>query len=131
MKIKYIIASLLISFAILLSCTEHPIDEDGLLISTQSKCYIGNFFLYGPDHLDCLVAGSTVIDTVNCTINAVAKFGSNIKYLKPAASLSIDSKLTPAMGVWTDFSEPRKYTVISGNRQIKKEYTITVTLQGQ
>lgn len=131
MKIKYILAGLIILFAILLSCTEHPIDEDGLLISTQTKCYIGNFFLYGADHIDCLVAGSTVIDTVNLTIKATAKFGSNIKYLKPAASLSIDSKITPEMGVWTDFSEPRKYTVISGNRKIQKEYTITVKLQGQ
>lgn len=131
MKTKHIITGFIVAFTLLLSCTEHPIDEDGLLISSQSQCYIGNFFLYGPDHLDCLVTGFTVIDTLNLTVNAIAKFGSNIKYLKPATSLSIDSKITPTMGVWTDFSEPRKYTVISGNRKIKKEYTITVTLQGQ
>jgi len=131
MKTKHIITGFILAFTLLLSCTEHPIDEDGLLISSQTKCYIGNFYLYGPDHLDCLVTGFTVIDTVACTITAIAKFGSNIKYLKPAVSLSIDSKLTPAMGVWTDFTDPRKYTVISGNRKIRKEYTITVSLQGQ
>ena len=34
-------------------------------------------------------------------------------------------------GVWTDFSQPRQYTVISGNRQVKKTYTVTITLQGE
>ena len=130
MKVKNIIFSL-ITFAILSSCIKRPLDEDNLLITTQTSCYIGNFFLYGSDHIDCLVPSRTVIDTINLTVNAVAKFGTNLKYVKPATSLSIDSKITPAMGQWVDFTLPRKYTVISGNRKIQKEYTITVKVEGQ
>lgn len=112
-------------------CTEFPMDEDDLLITTQGDCYIGTFYLYGPDHLDCLIQDSTVIDTVNQTVDGLARFGSNLSKVKPAASLSIDSKITPDMGVWTDFTAPRTYTVISGNREIEKEYTITIRLQGE
>lgn len=35
------------------------------------------------------------------------------------------------MGSWIDFSQSREYTVISGNRQVKRTYTITVALQGE
>lgn len=112
-------------------CTDFPMDEDDLLITTQGRCYIGTFYLYGPDHLDCLIQDSTVIDTVTQTIDGLAKFGTNLSKVKPAASLSLDSKITPAMGVWTDFTEPRTYTVISGNRLVEKEYTITIRLQGE
>ena len=131
MKVKYIIAGLLTVIALFNSCTEFPMDEDDMLITTQTRCYIGSFFLYGPDHIDCLIQDSTLIDTVNLTITGMAKFGTNLKYIKPVASLSLDSKIEPAMGVWTDFTIPRTYTVISGNRQIRKEYTISIRLQGE
>ena len=117
--------------AIFSGCTEFPMDEDDLLITTQTRCYIGSFYLYGPDHIDCLIQDSTVIDTVNLTVDGLAKFGTNLSKVKPAASLSLDSKIIPEMGVWTDFTEPRTYTVISGNRQIEKVYTITVKVEGQ
>lgn len=128
MKAKFIMVFVVvISFG---SCIKRPLDDLDLLVTTQSKCYIGNFFLYGSDHIDCLVPTKTVIDTINLTINAVAKFGTNLKNVKPVVSLSIDSKITPAMGNWMDFTLPKKYTVISGNRQVKKEYTITVVVEG-
>lgn len=130
MKLKHIIFTLLTP-VILSSCIKRPLDEDNLLISTQTSCYIGNFFLYGSDHIDCLVPSKTVIDTVNLTVIAVAKFGTNLKNVKPACSLSIDSKIGPSMGQWIDFTVPKKYTVVSGNRIVKKEYTITVTVEGQ
>jgi hypothetical protein len=128
MKRKFILV--LAFFISLTSCIKRPVDDLDLLITNQSSCYIGNFFLYGSDHINCLVPTKTVVDTVNLTINAVAKFGTNLKNVKPAVSLSIDSKLTPAMGNWMDFTLPKKYTVISGNRQVKKEYTITVVVEG-
>lgn len=128
MKAKFILVLVLLtSFT---SCIKRPIDDLDLLVTTQSACYIGNFFLYGSDHINCLVPNKTVVDTTNLTINAVAKFGTNLKKVKPAASLSIDSKITPAMGNWMDFTLPQKYTVISGNRQVKKEYTITIVVEG-
>ena len=61
----------------------------------------------------------------------IAKFGTNIKKLKPECGTAKDCIVTPTMGVWTDFSQPRQYTVISGNRQVKKTYTVTITLQGE
>ncbi len=117
--------------SMLIACEDYPIDEDGLLITTQTNCFVGNFILYGTDHIDCLIQDSTVIDNENLTINVLAKFGTNLQKVKPAASLSIDSKIEPAMGIWTDFTSPKNYTVISGNRQVEKEYTITVRLQGE
>jgi hypothetical protein len=110
MKRKFILV--LAFFISLTSCIKRPVDDLDLLITNQSSCYIGNFFLYGSDHINCLVPTKTVVDTINLT------------------SLSIDSKVTPAMGNWMDFTLPQKYTVISGNRQVKKEYTITVIVEG-
>lgn len=123
-----VMGMLLICFS---GCSEYPMDEDDLLITTQTRCYIGTFYLYGSDHLDCLIQDSTVIDTVQQTVVGLAKFGTNLSKVKPAASLSLDSKITPEMGVWTDFTEPRIYMVISGNRQIHKEYTITIEVEGE
>ena len=132
MKTKYLIQGIIFTLSVFIfSCTEFPMDEDDLLITPQTRCYIGNFYLYGPDNIDCLIQDSTVIDTVNLTVDGLARFWTNLKKVKPAASLSLDSKVTPEMGVWTDFTEPRKYTVISGNREIQKEYTITIRLQGE
>ena len=71
------------------------------------------------------------IDDENNTITGIAKFGTNIKKLKPECGTAKDCIVTPTMGVWTDFSQPRQYTVISGNRQVKKTYTVTITLQGE
>jgi hypothetical protein len=131
MKTFRIITGMIMMLTFFSGCTDFPMDEDDLLITTQSRCYIGTFYLYGPDHLDCLIQDSTVIDTVAQTVVGLARYGTNLSKVKPAASLSIDSKITPAMGVWTDFTVPRNYTVISGNRKVEKEYTISIRLQGE
>lgn len=131
MKTKGFITGMIMLLTFIVGCTEFPMDEDDLLITTQGRCYIGNFYLYGPDNLDCLIQDSTVIDTVNCTVDGLARYGTNLAKLKPAASVSLDTKVTPAMGVWTDFTEPLTYTLISGNREIEKEYTITIRLEGE
>lgn len=131
MKTFRMIAILGVLLALFSGCTDYPIDEDELLITTQGRCYIGTFYLYGSDHLDCLIQDSTVIDTVNQTVLGLAKYGTNLSKVKPAASLSLDTKVIPAMGVWTDFTVPRTYTLISGNRQVEKEYTITIRLEGE
>ena len=131
MKTLGMIAAMGILLTFFSGCSEYPMDEDGLLITTQTRCYIGTFYLYGSDHLDCLIQDSTVIDTVAQTVKGLAKFGTNLSKVKPAASLSLDTKITPAMGVWTDFTEPRTYTLISGNREIRKEYTITIRVEGE
>ncbi len=130
-SVKSIPGIILFALFMVSSCNDFPMDDDDLLITSQTRCYIGSFYLYGPDNIDHLVQDSTVIDTVNLTVTGMAAFGTNLKKMKPAASLSLDSKVVPAMGVWTDFTVPQKYTVYSGNREIKKEYTITIRLQGE
>jgi hypothetical protein len=112
------------------SCKDYPVDDDGRLMTTRGQCYMSMFELLGPDNRTVLVSAAT-IDTVTCTVTATAKFGTNIKHVKPYCSLVTDAILEPEMGVWTDFTQPCKYTVVSGNRKIRKEYTITVSLQGE
>lgn len=112
------------------SCSDTPVDDDGLLITDRAECYMSMFELLGPDNRTVLVS-SAVIDTVECTVTGTAKFGTNIQHVKPYCSLVTDAKLMPAMGDWVDFSQPRQYTVISGNREVKKTYTITIKVQGQ
>jgi len=131
MKTKQLVAAAMMLVIFSAGCSEFPMDEDDLLITTQTRCYIGSFYLYDSDHIDCLIQDSTVIDTVNLTVDGLAKFGTNLRKVKPAASLSLDTKVSPAMGVWTDFTEPRTYTLVSGNRQIEKVYTINIRVEGQ
>lgn len=129
-KIKIFSALLLFVLIGVYSCTDHPIDDDGLLITEERECHIKSFELLGPDHRSVLFSKEDP-DTVNCTVTAVAKFGTNLKHVKPYVSLPIDAKIEPAMGNWEDFTQPREYTVISGDRKVKKTYRITVTLQGE
>jgi hypothetical protein len=124
---------LLLTAVAICSCGDHPIDDNGLLISEKSACYMSSFNLVGTDNQPVLVTTPTVanalIDTVKCEINAVAKFGTNLKKVKPYCGLTEDMICEPGMGEWVDFSAPRKYTIVSGNRKIRKEYTVNVTIQ--
>jgi len=126
--ILFLVMSLLCGNAFV-GCGDSPIDDDGLLISDRELCDITNFELLGTDHINVLV--SHTIDTDKATVTGVAKFGTNIKHVKPHCSVDLDAKVTPTMGEWTDFSQPRQYTVISGNRKVEKTYTITITVQGE
>lgn len=129
---KFILYRLILAVTTLFlfaSCEKEPVDENGLLVSQRAECFVTFFDLLGSDHRTVLVSGSTVIDTVNQTVTAVAKFGTNITYVKPYCSAAIDAVVEPKMGVWTDFTAPVQYTVVSGNRKVRKTYTITVTLQ--
>ncbi|RYC70203.1 MULTISPECIES: hypothetical protein [Spirosoma] len=113
----------------LLSCSNDPIDDTGLLITGRSQCYVTFFDLLGSDHRTVLVSGQTKIDTTALTVTAVARFGTNMQRVKPYCSVVTDAIVEPTMGIWTDFRQPQTYTVVSGNRQVRKTYTVTVTLQ--
>ena len=130
MKNLYKILTLVIVCLLSQSCNDYPVDDNGLLVTDSEECYISSLILRGPDDRDVLISGVT-IDDENNTITGIAKFGTNIKKLKPECGTAKDCIVTPTMGVWTDFSQPRQYTVISGNRQVKKTYTVTITLQGE
>jgi hypothetical protein len=109
------------------SCNEDEI----MLVTDRTDCYISRFQLRGTDNYTIL-ADITIgrgIDTTALTVNAVVKYGTDIKRLKPNCSLAPECSLTPSMGMWTDFTNPLQYTVISGDRKTKKTYTVSVTVQ--
>ena len=109
-----------------IGCTNFPIDEDGLLITERSECYVSSFELLGVRH------GAAVIDTMKQTIHVEVLYGTDLKNLYPQFSLVTDAKLEPKIEGKVDFSDlanPKQYTVISGNRKVRKIYTVYVSVQ--
>ncbi len=126
------IAITLVTFA-WVSCTDFPVDDDGLLITTRGQCYVSNFELLGVDFQTVRTKGA-VIDTTAQTINVEVFFGTDLKNVYPQFSLVTDAKLDPKIVGKVDFSDlanPKVYTVISGNRLVKKPYTVYVTVQAK
>ena len=105
MKYLKITLGLMITALSFAGCSkDYPVDEDGLLITTRRECYVSSFELLGTD----------------------------LKNLYPQFSLATDCKLDPKITGKVDFSDlanPKKWTVVSGDRQIRKEYTVFVTVQ--
>ncbi|MEZ0483851.1 hypothetical protein [Fibrella aquatica] len=128
-SILYICLSLLTVAGLFACGGEDPIDANGLLITQRSQSFMTSFDLLGTDHRTVLVSGQTKIDTTALTVTAIARFGTNMQRLKPICSVVTDAIVEPTMGIWTDFTEAKTYTVVSGNRQVRKTYTVTVTLQ--
>jgi hypothetical protein len=117
-----------------------PVDEDGLLITERTECYVSRFELLGVDYNtvragtkeDPRAAKDAVIDTLACTIDLEVKWGTDLKNLYPQFTLAEDCKLEPKITGITDFSDlenPKKYTVISGNRKVRKTYTVRIAVQ--
>lgn len=131
---KYIkIVSMILLGAVVWSACkkDFPVDEDGLLITSRSECYVSSFELLGSDHVTVRTKAAA-IDTTAQTINVEVQFGTDLKNLYPQFTLVTDAKLDPKITGKVDFSDlanPKKYTVVSGNRQVRKEYTINITVQ--
>ncbi len=108
-----------------------PVDEDGLLITTRRECSVSSFEMLGTDFVTVRV-GAAVVDTTALTIKLTVAFGTDLKHLYPQFTLAQDCKLDPKVAGLTDFSDlanPRKWTVISGDRQIRKTYSVIITQQ--
>ncbi len=108
-----------------------PVDEDGLLITTRAECYVSNFELLGTDFVTVRTKNA-VIDTVAQTVNVEVLYGTDLKNLYPQFTLVTDAKLDPKITGKVDFSDlanPKVWTVISGNRQVKKPYKVIVSVQ--
>jgi hypothetical protein len=130
---KYIVTIISITLLGLVwsACNKNlPVDEDGLLITGRAECYVSNFELVGTDFVT--VRNKAVeIDTLDQTIDVEVQFGTDLKNLYPQFTLASDCKLDPKIIGKTDFSnlgDPKVWTVISGNRQIKKPYTVRITV---
>ncbi|WP_298732308.1 hypothetical protein [uncultured Chitinophaga sp.] len=130
----YLTALLLCCAFAWISCSkdDFPVDEDGLLITTRAECYVSDFQLLGSDFQTVLTAKKPVIDTTACTIHAEVQYGTDLKNVYPQFSLVTDAKLDPKITGKVDFSDlanPRSYTVVSGNRQVRKTYTVHISIQ--
>lgn len=132
MKRKILVFAILImSVFSFVRCTDFPIDEDGLLITTRAECYVSNFDLVDTSH-ETVRTSAAVIDTTECTIQVEVRYGTDLRNLWPRFSLCEDAKLEPKVTGYTDFSDvnnPRKYSVVAGNRVTRKMYTVFVAVQ--
>jgi len=130
---KYVIISigvLLLSITWMACKKDFPVDEDGLLVTTRAECAVTNFEMLGSDYVS--VRKSLAIDTTAQTIAITVLFGTDLKNLYPQFSLSNDAKLDPKITGKVDFSDlanPKSWTVVSGNRQVRKTYKVLVTVQ--
>ncbi len=70
---------------------------------------------------------SAVIDTVTNTVSAKVQPTVNIKKLVPRATVTEGVIVQPPMGVYTDFSSPVIYTLISGDKSSRRQWTIVVS----
>ncbi|MPR32883.1 hypothetical protein [Salmonirosea aquatica] len=129
--LKALSYTLVVAFMLVACKQDFPIDEDGLLITTRTDCYVSNFELLGAD-FQTVRTKNPVIDTTAQTIAVEVFFGTDLKNLYPQFSLVTDAKLDPKITGPVDFSDlgnPKTYTVVSGNRKVRKPYTVTITVQ--
>jgi hypothetical protein len=128
-KYLKITLSILMISVIIISCKkDSPVDEDGLLITFRQECFVSNFELLGSDFVT-VRAATAVIDTVAQTINVTVNPGTDLKNVYPQFTLATDCKLDPKVIGKTDLSNlasPKIYTVVSGNRKIRKPYTLNI-----
>ncbi|KAA6336029.1 hypothetical protein EZS27_015783 [termite gut metagenome] len=130
-SVSFLACILAIVMYVSVGCEDYPVDEDGLLITERAQCYVSNFELLGIDY-QTVRTKAAAVDTLECTINVEVFYGTDLKNLYPQFTLVTDAKLEPKITGLTDFSDldhPRQYTVISGNRKVRKTYTIYVTVQ--
>jgi hypothetical protein len=131
-KYLKITLSILMISAIIISCKkDSPVDEDGLLITFRQECFVSNFELLGADFVS-VRSKTAVIDTVAQTIDVEVLFGTDLKNVYPQFTLATDCKLDPKVTGKTDLSNlanPKVYTVVSGNRKIRKAYKLNIKFQ--
>jgi len=124
--------SLLLMTVLIAGCKkDFPVDEDGLLITQRAECFVSNFELLGTDFVT-VRSKVAVIDTTALTINVEVLFGTDLKNVYPQFTLATDCKLDPKIVGKVDLSDlanPKTYSVVSGNRLVKKPYKLIVKYQ--
>ncbi len=117
---------------VILSCKKDSVvDEDGLLITFRRECFVSNFELLGADFVT-VRAAPPVIDTTAQTIDVLVNFGTDLKNVYPQFTLATDCKLDPKVTGKTDLSDlanPKMYTVVSGDRKVRKPYKLIIKYQ--
>ena len=129
--IKITLSILLLAITWAACNKDYPVDEDGLLITTRAECYVSSFELLGTDFVTVRTKAA-VVDTVAQTVQVEVKFGTDLKNLYPQFSLVTDAKLDPKIVGKVDLSDlsnPKSYTVVSGNRLVRKPYKLIIKFQ--
>jgi len=131
-NIKIVSLFLIATVLLVVGCKDnYPMDDDGLLITNRADCYVSNFELLGAD-FQTVRTKAALIDTVAQRIDVEVMFGTDLKNLFPQFSLVNDAVLDPKIVGREDFSNlttPRTWTVVSGNRKVRKTYTVYLTVK--
>jgi hypothetical protein len=128
--LQLLLACVVMGMSLLACKKSYPVDDDGLLITTRAECSVSSFELLGTDYVS-VRSKTAVIDTTAQTIRVEVLFGTDLKNLYPQFSLASDCKLDPKITGRTDLSDtlhPKSYTVVSGNRQIRKPYKLYISM---
>lgn len=133
---NYVCAAMGLFFAavtVLSGCNGTPIDSNGVVVHNSAQASIFGFDLLDEDNKS-VKAGNVIWDTVNGRSDIYIKVyaRADLTKLIPSSKRSAYTMVLPEMGVVTDFSDlanPRVYSVISGNRKVKRDYTIRLSVQ--
>jgi len=93
--------------------------------SESSDTEIRNFSLLNETGQS--VGTNVMIDKESATIIVKVANGTDISRLVPRTTVSEGVIVEPKMGVYTDFSTTKIYTLIAGDRSTKTEWTIYVS----
>ncbi|ALL05705.1 hypothetical protein AQ505_09500 [Pedobacter sp. PACM 27299] len=118
---KKIILLLLVCATLTYSCNK---DAEIYPATNSSLAKISSFRLVTETGQNA--AANVTIDAEKGTITVKANTGISLGRLFPSATVSEGAIVEPALGTYTDFSKPVVYTVIAGNRQDKKTWTVKV-----
>ncbi|MFN0254382.1 DUF5018 domain-containing protein [Pedobacter ureilyticus] len=131
MKRILLIQFILVLFVVVSCKKDYPMDDDGLLITQRAECYVSSFELLGADFQTVRTKAAT-IDTTAQTINVEVFYGTDLKNLYPQFTLVVDAVLDPKIVGKVDFSDlskPKEWTVVSGNRKVRKTYKVFLTVK--
>lgn len=91
MKSKILFLFFIIGF---IGCSEFPVDEDGLLITERTECYVSNVQLLDTD-FQTMTVGNAYVDTTAQVAVAYVRYGSQLTNVWPQISICEDAKLNP------------------------------------
>lgn len=93
-----------------------------VMVAPNTEAEIKSFGFPGLEKWSPQPDGNTI------TINAVAKYGTDIKNLVPVIGISDRATVKPASETKQDFSKPVVYMVTAEDRKNSKEYTVKVNV---
>lgn len=133
---KYVSAAMGLLFtavAVLSGCNGTPIDSNGVVVHDSAQASMFGFDLLNEDSKS-VKAENVIWDTIDGRGDIYIKVyaTADLTKLIPSGKRSAYTMVLPEMGVVTDFSDlanPRVYSVISGNRKVKRNYTIHVSVK--